>query len=85
MTYSIGALIAAAAILGNLERFAVFIFIPNIIEVFLKLKGKLKMESFARPQNDGSLSLQYEKIYGLEHLSIFIMKKFKQKVRTMAA
>ena len=80
MTYSIGALIAAAAILGNLERFAVFIFIPNIIEVFLKLRGKLKMESFARPQNDGSLNLQYEKIYGLEHLAIFIMKKFKHKV-----
>ncbi len=80
MTYSIGALNAAAAILGNLERFAVFIFIPNIIEVFLKLRGKLKMESFARPQNDGSLNLQYEKIYGLEHLAIFIMKKFKHKV-----
>ena len=80
MTYSIGALIAAAAILGNLERFAVFIFIPNIIEVFLKLRGKLKMESFAQLQNDGSLSLQYGKIYGLEHLSIFILKKFKQKV-----
>src|SRR3989338_6484277 len=36
LTYSVGALIACAAILGNLERFAVFIFIPNIIEVFLK-------------------------------------------------
>lgn len=80
MTYSIGALIAAAAILGNLERFALFIFIPNIIEIFLKLRGKLKMESFAQPQKDSSLDLRYDKIYGLEHLSIFIMKKFKQKV-----
>lgn len=80
MTYSIGALIAAAAILGNLERFALFIFIPNIIEVFLKLRGKLKMESFAQPQKDSSLDLRYDKIYGLEHFAIFIMKKFKQKV-----
>ncbi len=80
MTYSIGALIAAAAILGNLERFTIFIFIPNIIEVFLKMRGKLKMESFAQPQKDGSLNLRYDKIYGLEHFAIFLLKKFKQKV-----
>ncbi|MBI2631477.1 glycosyl transferase family 4 [Candidatus Pacearchaeota archaeon] len=80
MTYSLGAIIAAAAILGNLERFSIFIFIPYIIEVFLKLRGKLKMESFALPQKDNSLDLKYNKIYGLEHLAIFILKKYKQKV-----
>lgn len=80
LTYPLGALIALIAILGDIEKFAIFIFIPNIIEVFLKLRGKLKMESFAKPNNDGSLELKYKKIYGLEHFAIFVLKKYKQKV-----
>ncbi len=80
LTYSVGALIGAAAILGNLEWFAVIIFIPNIIEVLLKLRGKLKKESFAMPQADGSIELRYEKLYGLEHVAIKVLKKFKKKV-----
>jgi len=80
LTYALGALIALIAILGNIEKFAIFIFIPNIIEVFLKLRGGLKKESFAKPNKDGSLELKYKKIYGLEHFAIYILKKFKQKV-----
>jgi UDP-N-acetylglucosamine--dolichyl-phosphate N-acetylglucosaminephosphotransferase len=80
LTYSIGALIAGMAILGNFEKIAVFIFIPYIIETCLKLRGKLRKQSFAKPKKDGSLELPYEKIYGLTHLSLFILKKFKRKV-----
>ncbi|HLC53740.1 MAG TPA: glycosyl transferase family 4 [Candidatus Nanoarchaeia archaeon] len=80
MTYSLGALIAAIAILGNIEKFAVFIFIPNIIEIILKLRGGLKKESFAVPQKDGSIVLRYSKIYGLEHAAIKILQKYKKKV-----
>ncbi len=80
MTYSIGALIAGMAILGNFERIAVFIFIPYIMETLLKLRGNLKKQSFAKPQKDGSLEMPYDKIYSLNHLSLFILKKFKKKV-----
>jgi len=80
LTYSIGALIACMAILGNFERIAIFIFIPYIIEVGLKLRGRLKKQSFAIPQKDRSLEMPYDKIYGLTHLSLFILKKFKKKV-----
>jgi len=80
LTYSIGALIACMAILGNFERIAVFVFIPYIIETGLKLRGKLKKQSFGIPQKDGSLEMPYNKIYGLTHLSLFILKKFKKKV-----
>lgn len=80
LTYSVGALIGAAAILGNIERFAVFIFIPNILEVILKIRGKLKKESFAQPQRDGSLELRDKKIYGLEHAALFLLQKMKKKV-----
>lgn len=77
LTYPVGALIAIMAILGNYEAFAIFIFIPYILETGLKLRGKLKKSSFGKPQEDGSLKNQYEKIYGLEHLAISILEKIK--------
>ncbi|MEK6843999.1 MAG: glycosyl transferase family 4 [Nanoarchaeota archaeon] len=79
LTYSVGGLIAIMAILGNFERIAVFFYTPYIIETILKLRGKLTKQSFGRPLEDNSLDLRYEKIYGLEHLAIYLMKKFKMK------
>jgi UDP-N-acetylglucosamine--dolichyl-phosphate N-acetylglucosaminephosphotransferase len=80
LTYTIGALIACMAILGNFEKIALFIFIPYILEVILKLRGNLKKQSFGKPNKDNSLEMPYEKIYGLTHLSLFILKRFKSKV-----
>jgi len=77
LTWTIGALIAAMAILGNFEKIAVFVFIPYIIETGLKLRGKLDKQSFGKPNKDGSLEMAYKKIYGLEHLAIYILKKTK--------
>jgi UDP-N-acetylglucosamine--dolichyl-phosphate N-acetylglucosaminephosphotransferase len=77
MTLSIGALIAGISILGNFEKIAVFIFIPYILEMILKLRGGLKKYSFGKPNKDGTIDLLYDKIYGLEHLSIYILKKIK--------
>jgi UDP-N-acetylglucosamine--dolichyl-phosphate N-acetylglucosaminephosphotransferase len=79
LTYPIGGLIAIICILGNFEKVAVFIFIPYILETILKLRGNLKMQSFGLPKSDGSLDLKYSKIYGLEHLSIYLMKKYNIK------
>ncbi|MFH1325743.1 MAG: glycosyltransferase 4 family protein [archaeon] len=80
LTYSIGGMIASITILGNIEKIAVFFFIPYIIEVGLKIRGKLEKESFAKVQKDGSLEMPYHKIYSLTHISLFILKKFKSKV-----
>jgi len=77
LTYSVGALIAGMAILGNVEKIAVFFFIPYIMEVGLKIRGKLKKESFAKVSQDKSLKMPYDKIYGLEHLAIYILKRIK--------
>ena len=77
LTYSIGALIASIAILGNIEKIAVFFFVPYIIETILKVRGKLKKESFLKLENDGSLEMPHEKIYSLSHLAVFILKKIK--------
>ena len=78
LTYSVGGLIAIIAILGNIEKIAVFFFIPYIIETVLKLRGKLKKESFAKLNEQGGLKNQYKKIYGLEHLSVYLLEKIKK-------
>ena len=79
MTYSVGALIAIVAILGNIEKFALFLFIPYFLEFILKARGRFKKESFAIVQEDGSLKLK-DGIYGLEHAAIKILSKIKSKV-----
>lgn len=76
VTYSIGALIAGVSILGNFEKIAFVVFIPYIIEVILKSRGKLKKHSFGVPDKYGNLKPPYEKVYGLEHLAIIILNKF---------
>jgi len=91
MTYSIGALIAGMAILGNFEKIAVIIFIPYILEVILKVRGKFSKgfisknkwppQSFGVPQKNGSLHMPYDKIYGLEHLAIYILNGFSARPR----
>ncbi|MDO8509306.1 MAG: glycosyl transferase family 4 [Nanoarchaeota archaeon] len=75
LTYCVGGLIAVISILGNFEKIALFFFLPYIIEVVLKSRGKLIKQSFGLPKEDGSLDLRYDKIYGLEHASIALMKK----------
>lgn len=79
LTYSVGALFAVLAILANLEKVFLILFVPYIIEFFLKLRGKFKKESFARVQEDGTLVPRYKKIYGLENLMVLILNKLKVK------
>ena len=81
MTYAIGAMIACIAILGNVEKIAIFFFIPYILETILKSRGRLKKESFARVRPDGSLDMPYNKIYGLEHLAIWMLQRIKPNGR----
>jgi len=80
LTYSVGALIAGMAILGNFEKIAVFVFIPYIIEVFLKARGKLKKQSFGIPDKKGNLRMPYKKVYGLTHFAIKVLRIFKKNV-----
>ena len=75
LTYAVGSLVAVVAILGSFERVAVFFFIPYILEVFLKLRGRLVKQSFAKRMPDGSLGLQYSRLYSLNHVAIWCLKK----------
>lgn len=77
MTYGTGALIAIIAILGSMEKIALFIFIPYILEFLLKMRSKFEAESFGDLKEDGTLEPKGGKIYSLTH--IFMKKGFKER------
>ncbi len=79
LTYIVGALIATIAILANVEKTFFIIFIPYILQFFLKLRGFFQKESFAQPNDDGTLRLRYDKVYGLEHLAVLFLEKIHWK------
>ena len=80
LTYMVGGLIAVIAIMGNAEKAALYLFIPFIIEFFLKARGAWSMESFAKLKPDSSLTIPYKKIYGLTHAAIAFSRAFKKRV-----
>ena len=78
LTYAVGAMIAIDAILGNIEKIAVFFFIPYIIETILKSRGGLKKQSILKLNEDGSLDQPYPKWYGLGHIAVAVLKRIKK-------
>ncbi|MBI5065433.1 glycosyl transferase family 4 [Candidatus Woesearchaeota archaeon] len=74
-TLSVGATIAIVAVLGNIELYALIMFLPlYFLEFILKARGKFKKESFGMITKEG-IQLRYEKFYGLTHVSIWLNKK----------
>jgi UDP-N-acetylglucosamine--dolichyl-phosphate N-acetylglucosaminephosphotransferase len=67
LTYTIGAVAATVAILGNIEKFALFCFIPWFIEFVLKARSRFQAESFGVLQKDGALLAPDKKICSLTH------------------
>jgi UDP-N-acetylglucosamine--dolichyl-phosphate N-acetylglucosaminephosphotransferase len=67
LTYLSGAALFTTAVIGNMEKFALFIFIPYFLEFVLKLRSKMKAHSWGVLQEDGKLKPQHEKNYSLTH------------------
>lgn len=70
LTLFMGATIACAAIVGDMKTIGALLFIPMIIEFFLKMRGHFKGENYGTPDIDGYLT--YEK--RIESLTHFLMK-----------
>lgn len=68
LDYTIGAVAASVAILGNIERFAIVAFVPWFAEFLLKARSRFAAESFGVLRADGTLAAPYEKTYSLTHL-----------------
>ncbi len=74
-TYMVGTLIACLAIMGNIEKLALLMFLPYFAELVLKARGLLQKESFAHLLPDGSLTEPHDKWYGIEHVAITLLRK----------
>ncbi|MBI4406329.1 hypothetical protein HY571_00245 [Candidatus Micrarchaeota archaeon] len=70
LTYFAGAAIVSAIIIGNAEKLGILLFIPWIVEAFLKLRGRFKVRSYGDLQRDGTLKAPYQKIYSLTHFAM---------------
>ena len=78
LTYSIGAVVATVAILGNIEKYALYCFLPWFIELVLKARSRFKAQSFGILQADGTLSAPYEHRYSLTHV-VMKLGRFTEK------
>ena len=67
LTYLLGGAIACIAIVGNIERAAIIVSIPFFIEFFLKVRSRLKAQSFGYEKN-GRIYSRYPKIYSIPHI-----------------
>ncbi len=68
LNYTIGAVAASVAVIGNMERFSILCFSPWILEAFLKLRSRFKAESFGILLEDGTLKPAQKGVYSLTHL-----------------
>lgn len=82
LTYLCGAAIFSSMVIGNMEKFGVFIFTPWILEFFLKLRSGFKAHSWGLIQEDKTLKSQHDKIYSLTH--VFMKRGFTEKQVTLS-
>ena len=80
LTYPVGAAVAIVAILGNIERFAIMLFIPYYLEAFLKARGRFQPEWTGEVLEDGSLAVR-DKIFSVPHIAIKVLRKMKGSAR----
>lgn len=83
-TYLIGGAIAAIVIIGNMERAGVIALVPQIVEFFLKARGRFKAETFGVLQKDGTLKHDGP-IQSLTHAAMRLNLTEKQIVALLLA
>ena len=77
LTYLLGGVLASMAIIGNIEVAALIVSIPFFIEFVLKLRGRLKKQSYGKYFN-GRVKSLYDKVYSVPHF-FTIEGKFTEK------
>ncbi|MFQ5941760.1 MAG: hypothetical protein ACE5KA_08710, partial [Nitrososphaerales archaeon] len=84
-TYVLGAVIAVGAIIGDMEKAAIIISIPFIIQAILKFYSRIKLGYFASDmgvlQEDGTIRSKYGKsIYSWIHVMMRIRNMSERKL-----
>jgi UDP-N-acetylglucosamine--dolichyl-phosphate N-acetylglucosaminephosphotransferase len=84
-TLQIGAALAAASIVGNMEKLGIILIAPYFIELYLKARTGFKGESFGKLQKDGTLKAP-KTLCSLTHIPMkFSRLKEPQIVGTLLA
>ena len=81
LTYLCGAAMFSAIVIGDMEKFGAFIFLPWIIEFFLKARSGFNAHSWGDLNEKGVLENQHDKIYSLTHL--LMDRKYDEKQITL--
>ena len=79
LTYTVGALIAVIAILGNMERIALILFILYFLEFAIKSRTRFKGECYGIPDKQGYLTSP-KKVESLTHIIMKIKLRETQIV-----
>jgi len=84
-SYIIGAVIVVGAVIGNMERVALIISIPFIIQAILKFYSRIRLGRFASDtgilMRDGTIKSRYGKsIYSWTHLIMNLGKFTERKI-----
>ncbi len=66
LTYLLGAVLASMAIIGNIELATLIVSLPFFIEFALKLRGKLKKQSYGMYFH-GKVKSLYDQVYSIPH------------------
>lgn len=82
LTYLCGAALFSAMVVGDMEKFGVFIFAPWFLEFFLKARSGFKAHSWGVLNEDGSLEPQHEKTYSITHF--FMRRGFSERKITLS-
>ncbi|PSH00034.1 MAG: hypothetical protein BRC28_01340 [Nanohaloarchaea archaeon SW_4_43_9] len=67
LTYLCGAALFSTMVLGDMEKFGIFIFAPWFLEFFLKARNRFDAHSWGLLEGD-ELKNQHESIYSLTHV-----------------
>lgn len=77
LNYTIGAVAACVAIIGNIEKFAILVFFPWILEAVLKASSGFKAESYGLLMDDGTVKPRQNSIRSLTH-AVMKMGRLKE-------
>ena len=87
LTYTLGAVVACGAIIGNMEKAALITMFPFLAQGALKFYSKFKLGYFASDlgilRRDGTIKCKYSNIYSWTHLMMKFNLTEKQIVLVM--
>jgi UDP-N-acetylglucosamine--dolichyl-phosphate N-acetylglucosaminephosphotransferase len=78
-TLSVGAVVASSVILGNVEKLGIVLILPFFAELFLKMRGGFKAQSWCGVEGDKLVCRKTGDVYGLGRLVMYLSGGITEK------